>query len=183
LFTTINGSSAGRNPDVGAPVNNQLAALTYGYLSTGVYKFVKIKNDTLPGYIRYLKIDFAYFAYRSGAFDIGNGNLARLNAASQDLSVSLPISFKVASEVEGYFSFGGFISYRYRNSITPTQPTTSFDFGNKFRTGFVVESGFKTPNGSVIGVRNMVEFMGNKFPVTSSGLFFGIVVTSNTKIK
>lgn len=180
---TMAGNSAGRNLNINAPVNNRLDESRYGFVSTGFYKFVKIKNDTLRGYIRYLKIDLAYFAFRSGAFDIGNGNLARLGAASSDLSVSIPLSFKVTSEIEGYFSFGGFISYRYENTITPIQSMTSLNFGSKFRPGVVTEFGFKTLSGSVIGTRLMLELNNNKFPLTSAGIFFGLLPTLETKIK
>ncbi len=177
------GNSAGRNLDINSPVTNRLDEARYGYVSTGFYKFIKIKNDTLPGFIRYLKVDLAYFAFRSGAFDIGNGNLARLGAGSADLSASLPISFKVTSEIEGYCSFGGFLSYRYESTITPIQPVSGLDFGSKLRSGVVSEFGFKTLSGSVIGTRLMVELNYNKFPLTSAGIFFGFVPTLVTRIK
>lgn len=180
---TMAGNSASRNPDINSPVNNRLEESRYGFVSTGFYKFVKIKNDSLRGYIRYLKIDFAYFAFRSGAFDIGNGNLVRLGAASSDLSVSIPLSFKVTSEIEGYFSLGGFLSYRYENTITPIQPISDLNFGSKFRPGVVTEFGFKTLSGSVIGTRLMIELNNNKFPLTSAGIFFGLLPTLETKIK
>ncbi|MEQ8303755.1 MAG: hypothetical protein RIB47_10215 [Cyclobacteriaceae bacterium] len=144
---TMAGVSAGIDRNLNSPVNNQVTEFRHGYVSTGFYKFIKIKKDSVHGYFRYLKVDLAFFAFKSGTFDIGNGDLARLGAASADISIQLPLSFKVASEIEGYVAFGTFLSYRYERTVTPLQTIPSVNTGPALRPGFVIEFGFKTLNG------------------------------------
>lgn len=180
---TMAGNSAGLDRNINSPVNNQITEFRHGYVATGFYKFIKLKNDSLQGYIRYLKVDLAYFAFRSGTFDIGNGNLARLGSGSTDLSVILPLSFKVTSEIEGYVAFGAFLSYRYLRTVTPTQTAPSVSTGSAFRPGYVVEFGFKTLSGSAIGTRLMVELSSNDYPLTSAGIFFAFLPTTKTRIE
>lgn len=180
---TMSGTSAGRDRNLNSPVNNQVTEFRHGYVSTGIYRFFKIRNDSSPGYIRYIKVDFAYFAYRSGTFDVGNGNLVRLGSGSADLSMILPVSFKVTSELEGYIAFGPFLNYRFQRNITPAQTLPAVSTGTAFRMGYVVEFGFKTISGSAFGTRLMVEFNSYDYPYTSAGIFFAFFPTTKTRIK
>ncbi len=180
---TMTGLSAGIDRDLSSPVNNQVTEFRHGYVATGFYKFFKIRNDSLAGYFRYLKVDLAYLAFKSGTFDIGNANLARIGSASVDLSVQLPVSYKMASEIEGYTALGAFLSYRYGRTVTPLQSTPLMSTGSAFRPGFLVEFGFKTLSGSAIGTRTMVELTSNDYPITSTGIFFAFVPTTKTRIK
>ncbi len=180
---TMAGNSAGRDRNINSLVNNQVEEFRHGYVATGFYKFIKLKNDSIQGYIRYLKVDLAYFAFRSGTFDIGNGNLARLGSGTTDLSVILPLSFKVTSEIEGYIAAGPYLSYRYERIVTPTQTASAIGRGTAFRLGYAVEFGFKTLSGSAIGTRLMVELNNNDYPLSSAGIFFAFLPTSKTRIK
>ena len=90
----MSGNSLGINPS-SSPINNQVNDYRNGFVQAGLYTFIKFKPDSASSVFKYLRVDLG-LASRTGTFDVGSGNLARLTSSSVDLVViCLCVNIKV----------------------------------------------------------------------------------------
>ncbi len=176
---TMAGNSLGIN-NASSPINNQVVTYRDGFVGTGLYVFIKLKKDSTASVLRYMKVDLG-FASRSGAFDVGSGNIVRSTSNSFDLTVLLPVSYKVTAEFDGYAAFGAVISYQFNRTINPVQSLPNFSTENAFKPGYAVELGFRSNSGSAFGYRTMAQF--NDYPYRVGAIFFAFCPTQPKKRK
>ena len=160
-------------------VNNQVDDYINGFVQPGLYAFVKLKPDSSLSPFKYLKVDLGV-ASRTGTFDLGNSNLARITSSSVDLAILLPFSFPVAKDIEAYVALGCILSYQYKRGVIATQPA-NVNLDNAFNVGFGTDIGFKFKSGSAIGYRVMTQF--NDYPCRVGAIFFAFCPTHPSKWK
>lgn len=165
----MRGNSAAIIPQ-NSSLNNQINDPIRGFLSSGFYYFIQLRNDSIyntAGFLRFMRVDFG-MTNRAGVFELSPGNYAKLNAAGFDLAVLLPLSFKAANEIDAYCAVGPMFSYRYNWMITPAQVLPNVD---DFNGGLAIEFGFRLKSGSAIGYRSMMDFYGD-FSFRVASVFF-----------
>ena len=153
----MSGNSLGINPS-SSPINNQVNDYRNGFVQFGLYTFIKFKPDSASSVFKYLRVDLG-LANRTGTFDVGNGNLARLNSPSADLVIMVPIRFKVLDGIDAYAGFGSVMSYRFRRIITPAQSLPNVSTGEAFKLGFATELGFKLGKSLLLRSRCLKSYL------------------------
>jgi hypothetical protein len=151
-------------------LSNQIADQRMGFVSSGLYCFIQLKNDSIyesEGFLRFLRFDLGV-SNRAGIFEPTAGNYARINSSGIDMTVLLPLSFKAANETYAYLAIGPVLSYRYSWHVTPSQTLPELD---KFKAGFAIEMGFRLRSGSSLGYRTMVDF--GDYSYRTGSIFFG----------
>ncbi len=157
------GVSYGISPS-NSQVNQQVQTYTYYSIGTGFYSFIPLsKSDSARRILKHIKIEYATLSIRSGAFDLGNGNIARITGQSTDISAVLPVGFSIAHEVQAYSAIGFNAGYTFKTMITPSSASPGTELGSSFKAGLVAELGFKFGQGSLVGLRSLYEFSG-KYP-------------------
>ncbi len=166
----MTGQSLGIVPS-GSTLNNQITDQRQGFVSTGLYGFIRLKKDSVAynssGLFRFMRIDLS-LTNRAGIFELDNGTYAKINTAGYDVTVLFPLSFKAAKEIDAYVAIGPFASYRNNRKITPTQGLPP---ANNLESGLALEMGFRLKSGSAIGYRVMND-MRQGFTYRVGGVFF-----------
>lgn len=144
-----------RGIDNSPSITNAVEDYRNGFVQVGIYGVINYRSDSAQSYFKHIRTDLGV-ASRTGTFDLGNANLARITTNSIDLTVLLPMSFKTSKEIEGYAGVGLVISYQYQRTVVATQVPPSIDM-NSINPGVSFELGFKWA-GSFIGYRTMLQF-------------------------
>jgi hypothetical protein len=154
-------------------LNNQIMDLRRGFLSAGLYSFIKLRGGNANAlFLKYIRVDLG-LSNRSGVFELDNGTYSTINSAGLDMLALLPLSFRAAEEIDIYIAAGPYISYRYNRALTPVQPLPQID---NWDGGMAIELGFRLLSGSAIGYRTMVDFR-DSFTYRVGSIFFGFSPT------
>lgn len=160
------GNSSGR--DNSPSLTNAIEDYRNGFVQFGIYGVINYRPDSTQSFFRYIRTDLGVTS-RTGTFDLGNANLARITTNSIDLTALLPMSFMTSKEIEGYAAVGLVISYQYKRTVIATQIAPPVDM-NSINPGVAFELGFKW-GGSFIGYRTMLQF--NDYPCRVGTLTLG----------
>lgn len=158
----------------------------YRYLTAGfgIYSFIRIsKGDTtnsLKNLIQYLKVDLTLFSVKEGAFDLGTGQPISLATVYREVSLSLPLTYRVAPTVNGYVAFGFNGGFRSMRIPRPDQVPADLNLGSSFKGGISLEAGFMLPYGSCLCIRSAREFSGD-YPYNETTIYFGFCPLARKK--
>lgn len=145
-----------RGIDNSSAISNAVEDFNNGFVQPGVYAIINYRPDSSNSYFKLIRADLGV-ASRTGTFDLGSANLARITTNSIDLTVLLPISFATSPEIEGFAAIGPVLSYQLKRNIIATSiPTTPVEM-KTLNPGFALELGFRW-RGSFISYRTMTQF-------------------------
>lgn len=174
----FSGTSTGINGN-NTSINNQIDEYRYGTVQLGLYTFLNLHRDSSVHVINYLRLDIGY-GNRAGAFDLGNGGVAKMSSSSIDFTPMLPFRFRVIKGVDAYAMLGPVFSYRLRRTIVTNQSSLPSDAttGSAFKFGYGTELGFRIGN-CTIGFRVMSEV--NDYPTRISAVCLGFSPPNSLK--
>lgn len=168
VYTSL-GYSKGR-AGLSETARGQVSSLQQRFMSAGVY-FNFIVRDNSPSkldILRYVKIDIGT-TLRSGIFEPVIGNVYKIEAGGFDLSMALPVAFKISNKIDAYTSAGPIATYLWYRDVTPAHDLPAID---QLKIGLGLETGIWIRKRICIGYRATTQW--GSYSFWSNALYAGV---------